>query len=204
MSDSRAAIALGTFLLLVAAGAGWALARQPSLLPVRAVTWWVRHVVLPLITYRAWWRRAASIFVNNITILAALLAMGRWPVAPLLGVAAVGISLGIALRVMSDLPSPPLMVVPSRREAAKHRIRLGVALNLLEPPAIMLTVGLSLARPVMSLPTSQVWETFALWVVPATLLAASGEALWLGATQPPDGMHGEMTSQGPNTHSDPG
>jgi len=194
--------ALGTLLLLVAAGAGCALGRHPSMPLVRVVAWWVRHIVLPLATCRAWWRRAASIFVNNITILAALLGAGRWPVAPLFGVAAIGISLGIALRVISDLPVQLLMRWPSRSGVAKYRIRVGAALNLLEPPAIMLTVGLSLARPVMSLPTHLVWETFGFWVVPATLLAAGGEALWLGAAQAPDAMPGAISGENAGNHRD--
>ena len=157
------------------------MARQPALPPVRVVSWWIRHVVVPLVTCRAWWRRAAAIFTNNMVILSAVMAVGHWPVAPLFAVAGLGVSLGVALHVMAELPVLPLTRWPCRGSAAQHRIRVGVALNLLEPPAIMLTVGLSLARPVMPFPATQSWETFGLWVAPATLLAAAGEALWLGA-----------------------
>ena len=176
-------IALGTLLLLVATAAGWAIARRPTMMLGRVVSWWLRHVVFPLVMCRLWWCRAAAILVNNTTILAVLLSLGRWSIAPLFGVAALGLSLGVALRVMPDVPLP-LSPRLSHQVARGYRVQIGLALNLLEPPAIMLTVGLSLAWPVMSWPASRVWETFVLWVVPATLLAAGGEATWLGAYRP--------------------
>ena len=54
-------------------------------------------------------------------------------------------------------------------------------LNLLEPPAIIAAIGLSLGRSVVPLSPGQAWEAFAAWIVPALLIAAGGEALWLGA-----------------------
>ncbi len=174
-------IALGTGLMLVATGLGWAVAQMGSLPPVRWVAWWVRAVILPLLRCRSWWRRTAVIFTNNITILAALLVVGRWHAGALLGVAGLGVGLGIGLRILSSEPTAAMDPCPECGVGSKRRIRIGIALNLLEPPAIMLTIGLSLARQPMPLSPGQVWETFLVWVVPATLLAAGGEALWLGA-----------------------
>ena len=196
-------VALGTLLMLVGTGAGWAMGRQSSLPPVRWIAWWVRRVVLPLIRCRAWWRRAAMIFVNNASILALLLALGRWRVLPLFGIAAMGMSLGIAIRVMLDLPADPLVLGPARSNAERRRMRVGVALNLLEPPVIMLTIGLSLAQQAIPLSSAQVWETFALWVIPATLLAAGGEALWLGTGRDAHTAQESLTPEDTDSHHDP-
>ena len=176
-------IALGTGLMLVATGLGWAVAQLGSLPPVRWVAWWVRAVILPLLRCRSWWRRTAVIFINNISILAAVLAVGWWHLGALLGVAGLGVGLGIGLRILSSEPTAVVDPYPEYGVRNKRRVRIGIALNLLEPPAIILTIGLSLARQPMPLSPGQVWETFIVWVVPATLLAAGGEALWLGATQ---------------------
>ena len=182
-------VALGTGLLVVGTGAGWVLAERASLLPVRLVEWWVRHVVLPLIRCPSWWRRAAAIFVNNALILTALLVVGHWPVAPIVAISVVGVSLGIGLRVLSDRLIDPTPAKPTLTARKGLRVRIGVALNLLEPPAIMLTVGLSLGHRAIPLNAVQVWETFLLWVIPATFLAAAGEALWLGVSQDTCGAH---------------
>ena len=177
------AAALGTGLALLGIGLGWNAAESRSLPPVRLVAWWVRRVVTPLLGCRKWWRRVATIFINNTTILVIVAALGKWHVGALVGVACVGISLGIGLRVLSTESAPTLehaFPVASRK---KWPLRIGIALNLLEPPAIALTLGLSLGRQSVPLSATQVWETFALCVVPLSLVAAGGEALWLGATQ---------------------
>ena len=53
-------------------------------------------------------------------------------------------------------------------------------LNLLEPPAIALALGLAIGRSAIPLSSTQAWGVFLTWVVPAMLVAAGGEALWLG------------------------
>lgn len=182
-------IAWGTGLTLVATGLGWAVGQMGSTPPVRWVAWWVRTVVLPLLRCRSWWRRTVVIFANNISLLAALVAVGRWRLGALMGVAGLGVGLGIGLRILSSEPTAAMDPCPEYSARVRRRIRIGIVLNLLEPPAIMLAIGLSLARQPMPLSPGQVWETFLVWVVPATLLAAGGEALWLGAihqTRPSD------------------
>ncbi len=68
-----------------------------------------------------------------------------------------------------------------------RQVFLGVLLNMLEVPAIMLSAGLSLAQgtlwPVASLP---VWSIFGAVVVPALILAAVGESLWMRFISVPD------------------
>ena len=115
-----------------------------------------------------------AIFLNNASVLTVMVIAGRWPLAPIILISVVGMSLGIGLRVLSDRladPLPPDVMLTSR---GRWRVRAGVALNLLEPPAILLAVGLSLGYSAIPLATERVWEVFLLWVVPATLLAAGG------------------------------
>lgn len=177
--------ALGTGLILIGTGAGWTVGQAARLPPVRLIAWWISRFVLPVLRCRSWWGRAAAIFANNLSILAALLALGRWHAASIVGVAGLGISLGIGLRVLSGPSGAVIRTAPVRKRCAdeRRRLRIGVALNLLEPPAIILTIGLSLGRVPIALSWTQAWETFALWVFPLTLVAAAGEALWMGVTR---------------------
>jgi len=175
---------LGIGLIAVGALAGWSLAQAPAVLPVRMVSWWVKRIVLPLLHRPSWFVRSASIFANNIVILALLTVLGRWHVTALLGVATVGVNLGIGLHVLGD-EFPGFDGSPSAaHEGHDWRVRLGMALNMLELPAIMLTGGLALQRAALSLSNTEVWGTFLLWILPATLVAAAGEALWIGVRVP--------------------
>ena len=126
-------------------------------------------------------RRAATIFLNNTAVLAAVVALGVWTVAAFLGVAALGLSLGIGLRILSG--SLDDLAVPAGGSSghARRAVTFGVVLNLLEPPAIVLALGLALGRRAIPLAGAETWTVFAFWVVPALLAAAAGEALWLGA-----------------------
>jgi len=173
---------LGTALLIVGTVAGWAMTPLVSFPPVRLIRWWVRRVALPLLRCGSWWRRSAAIFANNVTVLAVLVAAGRWHAAAVLAVAALGVSLGIGLRVLAVEPiawrAAELDTAPERR----RMIRIGLALNCLEPLAIMLTIGLCLGWASVPLESVDVWGTFGLWVVPLSFLAAGGEALWIGAS----------------------
>ncbi|MFQ5590676.1 MAG: hypothetical protein ACE5HE_05915 [Phycisphaerae bacterium] len=171
----------GTTLALVGLGVGWAVGARSSFAPVRAIAWWITAVILPLLATRSWIRRGATIFINNGLIAAAVVALGAWPVVAIAAVAAVGVNLGIALRVLagrsSGLPEPP---EPHGARRAGWRTRLGIALNLLELPAIVVALGLAMDRAALPLSTELVWETFIVWVLPTLLVAAAGEALWLG------------------------
>ena len=175
---------LGTGLMLVGAGAGWAIAGEPHLSPVRLITWWVLRVVRPLLRCRSWWRCAGAIFLNNASLLTALVAAGRWRASSLAATAALGVSLGIGFRVLSKLPGDLAVPWPLNDSRVQRRIRWGVALNLLEPPAIMLAIGLSLDQSSTEVLASEsAWTAFALVVIPLTLAAAGGEALWLASSR---------------------
>jgi hypothetical protein len=175
---------LGGGLTLVGAATGWAMAGQPRLPPVRIVAWWVSRVVRPLLFCGSWWRRTAAIFANNAGILAALVCLGRWHLCGLAATALIGVTLGMGLRVLSRLPGDLAAPWPTGDRDTQRRVRWGILLNLLEPPAIVLAIGLSLsqdgARP---LPSGDAWAAFGLIVAPMTLAAAGGEALWLGASR---------------------
>ena len=173
-------MAIGTAITLATAFLGWTIGRYRWFPFVRWIGLWVRVVVLPLIRSRSWLGRAAAIFVNNISILTGLIAVGIWPVAALSAAAMLGVSLGIALRVLMTVED--VFTLPDGRAAggAGWRMKVGVALNMLEPPAIAVALGLSLGRWMVPLSPGDAWETFAVWVVPAMLLAAGGESLWLG------------------------
>lgn len=191
--------ALGTGLVIVAAVIGWAMAHDPRHLPVRVVAWWIQRIVAPLLRCRSWWGRTAIIFVNNLCILAMVVGSGGFSVVPILVVAALGLSLGIGLRILAEWPGRLSVPRMASETPTKRWVRVGVVLNLLEPPAIVLAVGLGLSRRGALLSGALVWQTFAMWILPATLLAAGGEALWLGACVPEDasGTNGNDDNSSP-------
>jgi hypothetical protein len=176
-------VLLGAGLTLVATWVGWRLGRRRSFPPVKAIAWWVVGVVLPLLRCASWSRRTVLIFLNNGTILAVIVAVGGHRHGGIVGATTLGVGLGIALRVMADA-SPGLgdRVGASDGPDSRWRMRIGLALNMLEPPAIVVAVGLSMARGSLKVTTEQAWWTFAVFVLPALLFAAGGEALWLGVT----------------------
>ena len=90
-----------------------------------------------------------------------------------------GMSLGIALRLLSSMDDEPLgsQATTSPRQ---WLVNVGVALNMLEPPAIIVALGLAFGRQSASLSAASTWQAFAVLVVPALLFAAAGEALWIG------------------------
>lgn len=170
---------LGTGLIIVAAWVGWSIGRHRALAAVRIMSWWVERVIVPLVTRRTWKARSLAIFSNNILILAALIELGRWHWGAILGVAAVGVSLGMAVRVLCDSPDGlHLSHPPSNQD---WRIRYGITLNMLEPVAIAAAIGLSMGRAPAGLATSEVWSAFCLLIAPTMLVAAGGESLWIGA-----------------------
>lgn len=175
---------LGSGLLIVGVCAGWALASEPRRLPVRLVGWWVVRLVRPLLRCRSWRRCAAAIFVNNATVLTIVLAAGAWQAGALMATAWLGLSLGIGFRVLSSLPDNLAVPWPVGNRKIQRRIRMGIALNLLEPPAIAMAIGLSLSRTgAEPLSSASAWAAFVTVVLPLTLVAAGGEAVWLAASR---------------------
>lgn len=171
---------LGTFLMVIAVATGWALTSWERFLPVRLTRWWVHDFIMPRLRSPSWLKRMVIILVNNFMILALLVGLGQWLYLALVGIALVGVNLGIGLRLMTET-ADPFAVSADHLPAPQHRrIRIGFLLNMLEPPAIMLTLGLSLQRSIIPLSSLETWSTFLIWVIPLIVLAASGESLWMG------------------------
>lgn len=173
-------------MILAATAVGWWVGRRPERWAVWAVSWWLRHVVRPLLACRSWARRTATIAMNNSLICAAMVALGAWGPVAWLAVGAVGLGLGIALRLLLASPPEPegATAPPSRGQRVAGVF--GVALNLLEVPAIALSAGLCLAQAAMSpvIDWTPAWHIFGAVVLPALLIAAAGEALWMGVYPP--------------------
>lgn len=174
-------MAWGTALLFFAAVVGWVLARHKRFFAVRWMTWWLRRVVLPLISTRSWLSRTLVIFFNNAGILALMVCLAVSRAAAAIAVIAVGLTLGIALRALGQIHLDWSHPGPSAPATLRRQIRLGVLVNLLEPPAIAAAVGLALGRTSLNLPPQDAWQAFVLFVVPLLLVAAGGEAMWIGA-----------------------
>ncbi len=183
----------GGLLMLMAVGVGWSVAAQPSFLAVRGVSHWIFEIVLPLVRSRSGVVRTAVIFVNNTCVCALLVSLGPWGIGPWCGIVIVGWTLGAAMRLMTDASVDVsaasdgdcggVFWVPPRDVSLRRRVRIGVLLNLLEPPAIAISIGLSLGQNAVweSIGSSRAWGLFLILVVPLLFLAAIGESLWLGS-----------------------
>ncbi len=171
---------VSAFVLLGGVCAGWRIAQNETTPIVRLIGWWLSHVIIPWLRSGSWWVRAATIFTNNTIVLAAVAASGFRPGYGALAVLSLGTSLGIGLRILSA--QEDRFAAPSQLADGwtRFRVRLGVVLNLLEPPAILLATTLSLARFWLPVPMAQMWWAYGACAVPLLFVAAGGEALWLG------------------------
>ncbi len=176
----------GMAVLIVGAIAGWGMAVQPGFFPARLVQFWVERVIFPALRQPSWLLRSAVVFVNNGTVCSLVVLAGSVPGGAWAAIVLVGLAMGIAVRTLSmsdiigsdtetgDLPTTDLLV------------QIGLVLNLLELPAIVITLGLSmgqLASP-NGLSEEQIWGVFLYWVVPLLAVSASGESLWIGRQRP--------------------
>ncbi len=175
---------VGGAVILLAVVPGWWLGREPRRWAVRLVGWWLDQIVRPLLASRWWLRRAVTIAANNTAVCAGMVVLGALGPVAWIAVASVGLGLGIALRQMIgiDVPEEERRAEQPTMPRAKMQEAIGVALNLLEIPAIMVAAGLSLAQGAMSsvleLPGAVV--LFASVVIPLLIVSAAGEALWMG------------------------
>ena len=174
---------LGSGLILIGVALGWWEGQRRERWPARIVSSWLHHVVRPLLANCSWLRRATTIAANNALICFVMVTVGAVPPIAWLAVAAVGFGLGVALRLM--LPSAPEPAAGTERPTRWRRVTVavGVALNLLEVPAIALSAGLCLAQKALSpaIEGDEAWQVFAVIVLPVLVIAAAGEALWMGA-----------------------
>ena len=82
-----------------------------------------------------------------------------------------------------------------------RRVIWGMGLNLLEPPAIAVALGLALSYSSAPLTDTQLWQTFVFVVAPLMLVAAGGESLWMGAS---DAFAGYAADRKRTSRSEPG
>lgn len=208
IAQSWSGMLLGAGLLLVAVGAGSALANAPGIVPVRMVNWWVRKIALTVFRSRSAAFRLLVIFSNNVTVLAILVIAGVLTWLGIVAVAVLGMNIGIGIRVLAKQSQPYFEQHASVAEnggtsGRRHnRVVWGMALNLLEPVAILIALGLALTRAHLGLPASTVWWAFAIWIVPLLMIAAAGEALWIGAVVPRQGESNEDNARNVDSSSD--
>ena len=174
------AMFIGTLAFLAASVMGWVVGQYRQFPLVRLVGWWLDRAILPLLRSPFWWRRAGTILLNNTCVLAALLGAAQWRWGGQIGVAVLGLSLGLGLRHLSTSAAALTLPASTQGTPDRRQMQIGLALNLLEPPAIIIALGLSLGMQAIPLSPGQAWQTFAVWVVPALMLAAAGEGMWLG------------------------
>lgn len=181
---------VGAGLIILFAWLGWRLAATPHPIWVQFVTWWVEDIVMPLLHGRSWLLRTLVIFLNNSVVLAIVLAAGVDSLAAAVAVSLLGVNIGIGVRVLSGQGSDDRGQDIQSTGAGNTRsgaALLGMLLNMLEPPAILIVMGMSLGQSWIPLPPDTIWRVFLTWVLPLLLLAAGGEATWIGVLmKPPD------------------
>lgn len=171
---------IGGAVMVAGAFMGWWMTRGRRGWLLQCTTWWFDRVVRPVLTTRSWAARAAIIAANNSLVCAALVVAGALGYVAWLAILLVGLALGTALRLVAEVadtfePEPALTL--------RQRIGagVGIVLNLLEPPAILASIGLALAQGALadSLALPAAGEFYIRFVLPILVVAAAGEALWL-------------------------
>ena len=193
--DLTPAALLGGVLVVACMPLGWWLGCRQRGALYCITCWWFAQVAQPLLACESWSRRALIIAANNSTVCGALVLLGALGHVAWLGVVLMGVSLGIALRLLVALPlkeagpadseaTKAQGPIEARRLESPHRKLLtgiGFALNLLEPPAILLSLGLCLGQGAWGtiINLKPALTLFVLLAFPLLLIAAAGEALWL-------------------------
>jgi len=211
---------VGGVIVVACVPLGWMLGRRQHGWLYRATCCWFTRVAQPLLACTSWSRRTLIIAVNNSAVCGVLVLLGALGHVAWLGVALLGVSLGIALKLLARIPlegtglageseepqgvseaaeprglkpaaqdtlaeDAPDEPTPARTGLRQRNVLAGIGfgLNLLEPPAILLSLGLSLGQGAWSVAVNleQALALF-IWIgFPLLLLAAAGEALWLTA-----------------------
>jgi hypothetical protein len=192
---------IGIVVLVIGAIAGWGMAGDRAFAPARWLRWWLERIILPGLRQGSWLGRALMIFLNNAAICALLILAGGLPAGAWVAVVVVGLSLGAAMRMLTD-PRWDVSIPPELGEAEDpasevsddgappaglDRVAsLGVLLNLLELPAIAIALGLTMGRLAVpnNLVPTDIWRIYASWVAPLLVVAAAGESLWIGRRRP--------------------
>ena len=190
----------GGLVLVIGAISGWGMTQAPDFVLTRMMRWWVLKVLVPVLKRPSWLLRSIAIFVNNAGICMLLVASGRVALLPWFAIAGVGVAMGAALRVLvmafgwqGDAIGVDVDKVDAEKTAGlggDHVPVIGMLLNMLELPAIVLTLALALVQS--ELPITQsiamdgpilVWPIMLMWTLPMLALAACGESLWMGRQQ---------------------
>lgn len=128
-----------------------------------------------------------------------MIAAGAIPWLGWVAVVCVGLSLGMAVRLLTaedafadaDVQVRELEAVettdvgraPRRRHSSATAV--GFAINLLEVPVIMVSAGFALRQGAAgdSITLSSVMQAYGLLLVPTLFTAAGGESLWMGTSE---------------------
>ena len=97
---------VGSAVILGGVGVGWWEGRETQRWTVRLVSWWLKHVVHPLIAGGTWARRAVTIAANNSLVCFIMMLLGSLSHVAWVGVVCVGMGLGVALRLMFSVHAP--------------------------------------------------------------------------------------------------
>jgi len=190
---------VGAAVLVASALLGWRFGQRDDSAPCRWVALWLWHVVEPMLRQRSWWARTAIIAANNGMVCLALVTLGPAGPLPWAGLIAVGAALGIALRQFPAHLGRVLAFARAGRRTTGWRWNAGMALNLLELPALAATSGLCLAQGALNaaLTPQAACRSFVRIILPLLVAAACGEALWIGhLTRPGAGSEaGAQTSE---------
>ena len=186
---------IGGVLVVICVPLGWKLGCRERGWLYRATCWWFAQVAQPLLACGSWSRRALIIAVNNSAVCGVLVLLGVLGGVAWLWVALMGVSLGIALKLLAalawedsglavaEVEEPGSTAGPPRSASRQRKLLTGIgfALNLLELPAILLSLGLCLGQGAWDviLGWQRALALFVLLVLPLLLVAAAGEALWL-------------------------
>lgn len=176
----------GSAVLIVAIIAGWGIAADAHLAPVRWIGRWVDRVIVPVLR-SGWLVRALGIFVNNTVVCGLIIAAGALPGGSWASITMVGLSMGFAIRHLGAQP-PQTSPEKAQSPTIDSWTTVGLMMNLLEVPAIGLAVGLSIgqvaSQPHFSLQFA--WAVYGQLIVPVLLIAACGESTWIGRVHPFD------------------
>lgn len=172
---------LGLLLIVSGAVIGAVIGKSSGVMPVRFVSWWLGSVILPRLCSGGTVARGLTIFLNNSAVLPVVVACGSDFRCGVVAVLGLGVGLGIGVRVLARKSLLGQEGTYSPNNAPGVSFVVGIVLNLLEPPAILLAASLAVARPWVELSSAAIWQTYLLLAVPLLMLAAYGEAMWLGA-----------------------
>lgn len=184
-SIGLAPILSGCAVLLIGCVAGWGIARESAAWPIRMVSRWIDFLVARLLRSRSWLFRAAVILANNATACAVMILLGGVPGGGWAIVTGVGLFMGVALHRLSQF-RPSFELAEQTPSSGGSTALIGVLLNLVEIPAIIITLGLCMGQNASpnGVPIERVWSTYLTWVAPCLVIAACGESLWMGRIIP--------------------